>query len=450
MSARGAGGARGLRDAHLHLYQYGRSLAMIDLSACRGGAEMLNLVANAALRDRGGLVLADKARPEAWDPPGWVSLAELDRVTGDALFAAWCFDYHAIMANSAALRHAGINSGSPDPEGGVIGRDGAGRPTGVLYERAAGMLWESLPDPDLPRAGEILRRAVDALRAHGFVEVHDLKAQPWLGDELARLADAGGLEGFNVEIWPLVEDLEAVVATRRAWERESVGLGGGKIFVDGTLNSRTAWMLRPYADADRAGRPGLPCGLAMMTPGQIEDAVRRCDGLGVPLAAHAIGDAAVRAVLDAIEKVRPRTPGFRIEHAELVDEADVPRFAALGVTCSVQPCHLLYDIEALRRGVPDRLDRVLPLRSLIDAGCEPGRVSGGGLVFGSDAPIVRPDPGDSVQGAVARRRVGMGEDEAVGLGEAVTEVEAWACFGVERSPERARRGLRRSSRSPRP
>lgn len=411
------------RDAHLHLYAYGRSLEFLDLSGCSGGAEMLDLVADAAARVRaraGTLLIADKARPEAWDPPGWPTPGAIDRVTEGMLFCAWCFDYHALLANAPALALAGLGHASPDPEGGLIGRDAEGGLTGVLYERAAAMLWESLPDPDLTRAGAVLARAIEALRGHSLAEVHDLKAQPWLGPELARLDDEGRLEGFRVELWPLVEDLDAVFATRGRWEREGLRLAGAKIFVDGTLNSRTAWMLHDYAD----GRGDQPRGLPMMSPAEIRVAVERCDASGLPLAAHAIGDGAVRAVLDAIETVRPATPGFRIEHAELVDGADVPRFARLGVICSVQPCHLLYDIEALRRGVPGRLDRVLPLRSLIDAGCRPGEL----MMFGSDTPIVRPDPGDSILAAVARRRAEMPAGEAIAPSEAITPDEAEACF----------------------
>lgn len=408
-----------VHDAHMHLYQYARSLGMLDLSSCCGPGEMLELIAEATRECRSGLVIADKARPEAFDPPGWPSLAEIDAVTGDdTLLCAWCFDYHALLANSAALRHAGIGRDTADPAGGVIGRDADGGLTGVLYEKAALRLWESLPDPDRAHAAALIEHGIAALRALGIAGVHDLKAQPWLGGVLATLADRGVLDGFPVTLWPLLEDLDGVLETRETWARDTVRLGGAKIFVDGTLNSRTAWMLHGYAD----GRPEHPRGIAMMSPDQIEDAVRRCDAAGVPLAAHAIGDAAVRAVLDAIEQVRPRTPGFRIEHAELIDGADVGRFADLGVICSVQPCHLLYDIEALRRGVPGRLDRVLPLRSLIDSGCEPGRL----LVFGSDAPIVRPDPGDSLRAAVQRCR---GDDpEPINSAEAITHREAVASY----------------------
>jgi predicted amidohydrolase YtcJ len=108
----------------------------------------------------------------------------------------------------------------------------------------------------------------------------------------------------------------------------------------------------------------------------------------------------------------------------LIDETDVPRFTRLGVIASVQPCHLLYDIEALHRGLPHRLDRVLPLRELIDAGLEPGR----GLIFGSDVPIVRADPKDSIRAATHRRSEAHTPEQAVGLGQRLTEAQAWDCF----------------------
>lgn len=411
-----------LRESHAHVYQLGRSLSMIQLSECGSPAEMLDAFAARARAGSGEpVLLAQGARPEAWAPARWPVLGEFDRATGGTPALAWCFDYHAIMANSAMLALAGIGAGAPDPVGGVIGRGRDGGLSGVVFESAALRVWRAVPEPSEALRLRELRDGMAGLA--GFAEVHDLKSQPWLGPALAGLLDGGSVGGEaagRFALFPLLSDLDEVLAERGAWESERVRLGGAKIFVDGTLNSRTAWMLRPFAD----GRPEHPCGTPMMTAREIEDAVRRCDAAGVPLAAHAIGDGAVRAVLDAVERVRPRTPGFRIEHAEVIDGADVGRFAELGVIASVQPCHLLYDIEALRKALPDRLDRVLPLRELIDAGCEPGR----GLLFGSDVPIVRADPEDSILAATARRRVGMGADEAVGASQAIGEAEAWECF----------------------
>lgn len=407
-----------LREAHAHIFQHGRGLMMVDLSACTGPGDVVERVRERAARgDR--VILGHGARPEAWAERRWPTLAELDEAAGDGLCCLWCFDYHALMASSRTIHRAGIESRTPNPAGGIIERSRAGELTGVMYERAAQMVWESLPEPEEIQRHAMVRDAIsDLARRHGFSEVHDLKAQPWLGKVLADLEASGELEASCV-IWPLVEHVEQVASTRALWESDRVRLGGGKIFVDGTLNSRTAWMLEPYAD----GRADHPNGLAMMSRDDIERAVRACDALGLPMAAHAIGDAAVRAVLDAIEVVKPRASGFRIEHCEIIDEADVGRFAGLGVIASVQPCHLLYDTEVLRRALPNRLDRVMPLRSLIGAGCEPGV----GLIFGSDTPIVRPDPRDSIDAATLRRRTGEA-GSGIGMAEAISEAEAWACF----------------------
>ncbi len=413
----------GLREAHAHLFQLGRSLGMVELSACRSGGDLLEAFAEArrANPDTRPL-LGQGARPESWDTPDWPTLAEFDQATGNTPALAWCFDYHALLANSAMLAMAGIDAQTPDPPGGIIQRNADNPdslPTGVVYEAAALHVWNAAPEPNETDRPGLLAAALEALS--DFDELHDLKAPLWLGPVLRQVLD-GHAPDTRVVLFPLLEDLDATLTTRHEWESDNLRLGGAKIFVDGTLNSRTAWMLHPYAD----GRPDHPRGTPMMTPGQIEDAVRRCDAAGLPLAAHAIGDGAVRAVLDAIERVEPRTPGFRIEHAEMIDAADVPRFVELGVAASVQPCHLLTDIEALRKALPDHLDRVLPLRELIDAGCVPGRT----LLFGSDVPIVRADPEDSILAATTRRRMDMPADEAIAPAQAITSDEAWAAFGV--------------------
>lgn len=416
---------KGLVEGHAHLLQLGRSLAMTDLSDATSREDALDRLAAAARAlPPGTWVLAHGARPDAWPDPRWPDADDLDHAAGGRPLCAWCFDYHALAASTGALRRAGITPASAFDRGRVV-LDADGRPTGVLLEHAALALWNTVPEPAPAERPALLRAAANHLAALGYAEVHDMKAQPWLGDALAALDRAGDLP-VRVRLYALLDDLDHLHATRRGWETGRVALAGGKVFTDGTLNSRTAWMLHPYADAP----PGLAHGMPMMTLAEIADAVRRVDALGLPLAAHAIGDAAVRAVLDAVETVRPGTPGFRVEHAELIDPADVPRFARLGVTASLQPCHLLADVEALRRAVPDRLDRVLPIRDLLASGLEPGV----GVVFGSDVPIVRADPEDSIRAAVHRRRANTPPDGAVSPGQSIDEPTAWACFGPPPRP----------------
>jgi len=409
-----------LCDAHVHLPQLGRSRSFVQLDGSRSGEQMLDRLARrAAAEPPGAWIIAHGARPDAWENPEWPVLGDLDRAVGGRPALAWCFDYHALLASTAALERADLPDAAPPA--GIVERDAGGSPTGLCLEGAALAVWNAVPEPTPDqRRGHVLD-AVRHLAALGFAGAHDLKSPPWLGHVLAEMHDAGELP-LRVELFPLLDDAGRVHDESHAWRRDGVRLGGVKLFTDGTLNSRTAHVLHPFTDAP----PDHPTGLPMMSPAQIRDAVRHADALGLPIAAHAIGDGAVRAVLDAIEHVRPRTPGARIEHAELIDESDVPRFSALAVRASVQPCHLLADAEALRRSLPHRLDRVLPLRELIDAGCRPGEL----LRFGSDAPIVRADPGDSLRAAVARRRAGEPEGAAIAPEQAISAPEARAAFAA--------------------
>ena len=410
---------RPIREAHAHIAMHGRCMAMCDLSLCATRDDMIRRLADHR-PEPSGWTLAHGARPEAWPDPRWPTRTELDAAVRDRPLAAWGFDAHSIVANSAALERAGISARTQCP-GGVIELDPRGEPTGLLLEHAALRLWDAVPDPTPEQRLTHARDALDQLAGLGYAEIHDLRSQTWLPGVLDSLAQAGELP-CRVVLWPLVED----VGTVRA-ELASCGhllrLGGAKIFVDGTLNSRTAWTLEPCADP----LPDAPLGTALLTTRQIADTVARVGDLELPIAAHAIGDGAVRAVLDAIELAGGPRLGHRIEHLELVHPLDVPRFASLGVIASVQPCHLLADADVLRRLYADRLERVLPLRSLIDAGCTPGT----GMLFGSDVPIVRADPSDSIQAAVHRRRPDTPVSAAIAPESAISETEAWSCFQCE-------------------
>lgn len=420
--------ARTLREAHVHLAWHGRALGMLRLGSTRSPRECLDLVAAESRRlDAVGAadwLMGVQMRVESWDEPRWPTREELDHATGNRPAWLMSFDHHSLVANSAALLAAGFREGSPNPDGGVLGRDDRGRLTGLCLESACRRVREAAPEPPLAESREHVRAALADLASLGFVEVHDLLTQTWLPPLLADLHDAGELP-MRISLFPLVEHAAQIARERSTWSRPGLELAGGKVFVDGTLNARTAWMLGPYADPI----PDHPLGTALLSADQIAAAILHCRSLGIGLAAHAIGDAAVRACLDAAERTHDgRSPRLRIEHAELVDERDIPRFASLGVAASVQPCHLLYDIEALTRWLPHRLDRVLPLRDLVQAGLVPGQ----SLLFGSDTPIVRPNPEDSIIASVHRARVpgsvGGPPCPPIAPQQALSEREAWACF----------------------
>ncbi|MFK7758330.1 MAG: amidohydrolase [Phycisphaerales bacterium] len=408
-----------MREAHAHLFQLGRSLTMLDCSACLSREEMLERVADRSQKlDQHEWILAHSVRPEGWPDPRWPTRYELDHASDNRAVSAWCFDYHSMGVSTKALEHAGITSTSVIDRGIVeLGDDGS--PTGVLYEHAALELWSSVPEPSIDSRRTLLISACSHLKDLGFDEVHDMKAQPWLGLLLDELRRSGHVKQ-RFELFPLVKDLDATLETRAAWESDGLKLAGTKIFTDGALNSRTAWMLDKYIDKPTHGTP-------MMSLQEIDDAMLMSNAHNLPVAAHAIGDAAVRAVLDSIERTGCAHSGSRIEHLELVHPDDINRFAELGVIASVQPCHLLADIEALNTGLGDRLSRVLPLRSLIDSGLEPGK----SLIFGSDVPIVRADAEDSIQAATMRRRPEMPQERAINYEQRLTRDECIACFTAQ-------------------
>jgi predicted amidohydrolase YtcJ len=452
-----------LREAHAHLLALGQSMRRLDFSSCVGVHDCLSRVSKAAAELRvihnfgdrapiGGVdshgtsaphhahassiastssrpwLIATGLRIHAWNDPRWPTMDELDGACSDIPCFLAGFDHHSAVCNSLAFAHFGYDAHSPDPVGGTIVRDARSQPTGLLLESAYTRARELIPQPTHAEAVSLVESACLALSALGYVEVHDLLAQPSLGRILAELDDAGRLP-LSVGLFAPMDATDAFAGFgafahgSRAWTRSRVRFLGGKVFADGTLSSATAAMLEEY----REPMPRHPRGQLLLTGEDLMRAMECVAGLGVSLAVHAIGDRAVRTVLDAYERVSrlsSRRPGLRIEHAEVIDEADVPRFGRLGVTASVQPCHLLYDVEVLRRQLPHRLERVLPLRELIDSGLVPGE----SLVFGSDVPIVPADPLDSIRAAVGRR--GMAAGEAIAPAQAITEAEAWACFGA--------------------
>ena len=408
--------SKATREAHAHLHLHGRALSMLDLSSCTTRADALaRIEQHAATMNHeppGSWLLGFGLRVNAFtDDPRWPHRLELDRIAAGRPCCIMSFDHHSVVGSSAVLAACGIDAATANPPGGVICRDSHGDPDGVLLESAAILAWNAAPQPDPSQWRRHVERGLADLASHGFTEVHDLLSPSWLGPLLVSLDDQGRLP-MRVRLHAPLESLEEQASA--AWSRDRVRLAGGKVFADGTLNSRTAWTLVPFRDP----LPDHPFGTPLMDRAALAAAMRRAHALNLGLAVHAIGDGAVRATLDAATEVNGGgfigdLPRLRIEHAELIAPDDVERFAALQVVASVQPCHLLADAPVLARQFPDHAQRVLPLRRLVDSGCEPGRL----LWFGSDTPIVRPHPEDSIAAAMNRPP-----------SHALSRAECLACF----------------------
>lgn len=436
-----------LREAHVHLAEFGEELSAIDLSTCASLGECLERMARAAAEDAGetgvspvnansdGWIIAVRARVEGWAERRWPTASELHEAANGRPCLVKSFDIHSLVASTRALDVAGIEPDRPatnDPASDLIERDESGRPTGLLLETMAQRMLSAAPAPTRAERREHVRLACENLAQRGYIEAHDMLSRPWLGPILAELDDEGALP-VRVLLHPVHEDFDRVIRERPSFERDRVRIGGLKVFTDGTLNSRTAWMLEPFADP----RPEAPNGHRMMTDSAGTESIERALACDLPLVAHAIGDAAVRWCLDLIEAHSPKHVGHRIEHCEFVDEVDVPRFAALGVIASLQPCHLLPDMEALERLTPHRLDRVLPIREFIESARAAGRDPAELIWFGSDAPVVDPDPEDTMQAAVMRRRPGMTATRAVAPAQAITREDVLSLFRAPRASQRS-------------
>jgi predicted amidohydrolase YtcJ len=372
----------GFTDAHVHFPTWALAQSEVSLDGCGSLEEALARVAEAPRVD-GRWLRGYGWRSGDWEPRVAPTRQRLDEVTGETPTALIAKDYHSLWLNSAALAVAG---GDLELEGGVVERDERGEPTGVLREVAAWRFKERhmvVPDDEYVEA---MRAGVRLANARGVVAVHDKDG--WLGALRLwqRLEQAGQL---SLRVWQSIPaDLvgeAAAVGARSGLGSPYLRLGYLKVFMDGTLGSQTAWML------DGSG--------VRITSGEeLAEIVRRGCEAGFPVAVHAIGDRANREALDAFEATRalwqPRGLRHRIEHAQCLAPEDLPRFAELGIACSVQFSHAPSDRDLAERFWPDRLDGAYAFRSLLDSGAL--------LANGSDAPIEELDPLAGIRAGVRR------------------------------------------------
>ncbi len=369
----------GFTDSHVHFPTWSLARRDVRLDGARSLAEALARVRDAGRR--GSWVRGSGWRDAGWEAPP--TRAALDEVTGDTPAALWAKDYHSLWLNSAALALAG---GDLEQDGGVVERDEAGEPTGVLREEAAWRFRERFVTVGEDEWVDATREGIRVAHSRGVVAVHDKDG--WLGAAtvFGRIHER---EGLTLRVWQSlpVEQLGELASLRL---RSRLGddflrLGYLKCFMDGTLGSRTAWML------DGSG--------VRITSGEeLAERVREAAAAGWPVAVHAIGDAANRAALDAFEATRdawqPLGLRQRIEHCQCLAAEDVGRFARLGVACSVQFSHAPSDRDLADRFWAGRTAGAYAFRSLVDSGAV--------VANGSDAPVEELDPLAGIRAGVLR------------------------------------------------
>ena len=375
----------GLIDAHSHVMGLGFQATSLDLSGTKSLAEAQAAIkAWADANPSGSWIVGGGWNQEVWGLGRFPTAADIDAVLPNRPVWLERIDGHAGWANTAALRAAGVTAKSVSPAGGRIEKNAAGAPTGVFIDAAAQLVQKSVPAL-LPRERDAaLVKAQDLLLSAGITATADMGTSQADWDTIRRLGDAGGL---RIRIFSYANSLDTLTTiagngpTRWLYD-DRLRMGGLKVYADGALGSRGAWLKAPYADAPKE------TGLGFLTDDQLQNQMSRASMDKFQVAIHAIGDRANRQALDAIDELSVTYKGdlrWRVEHAQIVDPADIPRLARQGTIASMQPVHQTSDWRmAEARLGPNRLAGAYAWKSVLDGG--------GRLAFGSDYPVESPNP----------------------------------------------------------
>ena len=395
----------GMIDSHAHFIYGGFQLLSVDLKNAHSEEEFIRRIAEKAKTLAPGRWLMGGD----WDEQAWAfarlpTRQLIDAVTENTPVFLSRYDGHAVLANSLALKLAGVTRATPDPVGGVIVRDAAGEPTGVFKDAAQQLIAKVIPRPSMNDMSAALRAALAEAARVGVTSVHSIAidTDSWNGSftgeiELMRRAELEGWLTCRVyEIVPITQwEKLRDAGIQRDMGDDFIKLGGVKAFADGSLGSATAWMFDPFTDDP--GNRGIPLPL-MNPPAKMEALASGADQANLQICIHAIGDRAISEILDIYARLggdNPAAHRFRIEHAQHMRPQDFARFQQLGIIASMQPYHAIDDGRwAEKRLGHERAKSSYAWRSMLDAGVP--------LAFGSDWPVAPLDPLLGIYAAVTR------------------------------------------------
>jgi len=389
----------GFNDAHVHFLDGGMGLSSVQLRDAASEEEFARRIGEFASKmPKGRWLLNGNWDHENWKPARLPTRQLIDSATADNPVFINRLDGHMALANSLALKLAGITRATQDPPGGAIVRDEAGEPTGVLKDAAMNLVYRVIPAPGEDEMMEAIRAAMRYAAENGVTSVQDMSASPELMRVYQKLLRAGELTVRVSGHQPLAQwERLAAVGIRAGFGGTMLKIGGLKGFADGSLGSTTALFFEPYLDDSKTA--GLPSD-EMIPESRMLEKIVSADSAGLQVAVHAIGEKANRIILDQfVEAVRrngERDRRFRIEHAQHLRPEEIRRFGSQKVIASMQPYHAIDDGRwAENRIGPERAKGTYAFRSLLDAGAV--------LAFGSDWYVAPMEPLMGIYGAVTRR-----------------------------------------------
>ncbi len=435
LSARGGLIMPGFSDGHTHFINGGFQLASVDLRDAATPQEFIRrLKAYAQKLKPGEWITGGDWDHTLWKGAPLPRREWIDSVTPNNPVFVNRLDGHEALANSAAIRAAGVTKDTPTPTGGEILRDPrTGDPIGIFKDRALGLIDRAVPEPSPEQRDSALARALAHAASLGVTATSHVSAS-WADLASYRRLEKAGRMTLRVAVYLDLSQWRAVADTiRRSGPGDDwVKIGGLKGYVDGSAGSRTAYFFEPYADS--AGYAGL---MQYAEP-DLRSWIGNADSAGLQVTVHAIGDRANAIILDIYDSVAKahgaRDRRFRVEHAQHLRPQDIPRFGQLGVIASMQPYHAIDDGRWVEGRIgPVRIKTTYAFRTLLDTGAKLG--------FGSDWTVAPLDPIVGVYAAVTRRTLdgkhpsGWVPEQMITVGEALrayTEGNAYATFNEKK------------------
>jgi predicted amidohydrolase YtcJ len=432
----------GFTDAHMHLSGVGQREMTLNLEGTKSLDEFLARVKERVDQARPGQWVTGRGWIETfWKPPVFPTRQDLDRIAPNNPVVLTRADGHASIANSAALRLANITRDTRAPDGGAINKDAAGEPSGMLIDRAQGLVRRLVPPETDAELDEQILKGVQREAELGWTQIQDAHGSWSEVERMRRLYRDGKIK---IRIYKTITGPSAD-ATRLIEQGASIGEFGGlftvrtiKVAIDGALGSRGAALLAPYSDDPRT------TGLITTDTTALKTMLAAALRAGIQVEIHAIGDRGNRLTLDFYERAmqevpadqrKVKEPRWRDEHSQIVNPADLPRFKQLGVIASMQPSHAIGDLyfAPARLGM-DRLKGAYAWQTLIKLGVP--------VAGGSDAPVERGEPMIEFYAAVARKdldgRAGEGwhPEEKVSRSDALKMFTLWAAFSAFEEDQR--------------
>ena len=386
----------GLIDAHGHVMGLGLAALQLDLVGTSSVADLQKrLSAYAAARPNDPWLSGRGWNQELWPESRFPTAVDLDASVSDRPVVLERVDGHALVVNGAALKAAGITSATKDPVGGKIERDASGKPTGLLVDAAMELVAAKIPRPSETQLAQALDKAQEMMLSNGLTAAADMGTS---AAEWAAMHQAARANRLNVRIMSYSGGLKPLETIARVGPTDwlfgdRLRMGGVKLYADGALGSRGAYLKKPYAD-----KPDTR-GLRFLTNAELQDQAEKAASLGYQLAIHAIGDGANAQVISAYERLSSKygkDRRWRIEHFQIADPADIPRLAPAGIIASMQPTHQTSDrLMAEKRLGPERLAGAYAWQSVLKSGAR--------IAFGSDFPVESPNPFPGLAAAISRQ-----------------------------------------------